>query len=75
MGRMGGRERRERHGTIGESAAAWLRAVDAGKSGHGWKAEEQRRASCGRWGKLYREKRSGGGVVQKTGQAGIRCPL
>lgn len=25
MGRMGGRERGERHGTIGSSAAAWLR--------------------------------------------------
>lgn len=72
MGRMGGRERGERHGTMGESAAA---SVDAGKSGHGRKAEGQRRASCGRRGKLYREKRSGGGVVQKTGQAGSVCPL
>lgn len=72
MGRMGGRERRERHGTMGESAAA---SVDAGKIGHGRKAGEQRRASCGRWGKLYRKKRSGGGVVQKTGQAGIYCTL
>lgn len=25
MGRMGGRERRERHGTIGARSAAWLR--------------------------------------------------
>lgn len=75
MGRMGGRERGERHGTIGSSAAAWLRPVDASKSGHGRKAEGQRRASCGRWGKVYRKKRSGGGVVQKTGQAGICCPF
>ncbi len=75
MGRMGGRERGERHGTMGASTVAWLRPVDAGKSGHGRKAGEQRSASCGRWGKLYREKRSGGGVVQKTGQAGIRCTL
>lgn len=72
MGRMGGRGRGKMHGTMGESAAA---SVDAGESGHGRMAEEQRRASCGRWGNLYREKRSGGGVVQKTGQAGIRCPL
>lgn len=70
MGRMGGRERGERHDTIGSSTAAWLRPVDAGESGHGRKAEEQRRASCGRWGKLYRKKRSGGGVVQKNRTGG-----
>lgn len=75
MGWMGGRERGERHGTIGASAAARLRPVDAGQSGHGRKAGGKRRASCGRWGNLYREKRSGGGVVQKTGQAGICCTL
>lgn len=30
---------------------------------------------AGGGGKLYREKRSGGGVVQKTGQAGVYCTL
>lgn len=65
MGRMGGRERGERHGIIKESAAASLRPVDMGKSGHGWTARPKDNGEPPAGG--------GGNCTGKSAAAGAWC--
>ena len=71
---MGGREREERHGTIGSSAAA---SVDAGKSGHGKTVGPKNNGEppAGGGGNCTGKSAAAGAWCKKTGQAGICWPF
>ena len=75
MGRMGGREREERNDTIGSSAAAWLRPVDAGKTVMAGRPEDNGEPPAGGGGTCTGKSAAAGAWCKKTGQAGIRCTL
>lgn len=77
MGQMGGRERRERHDTMGASTVAWLRPVDMGKSGHGRTAgpKDNGEPPAGGGGNCTGKSAAAGAWCKKTGQAGICCTL